>query len=388
VIPVETRDLDPADLDAVLDIRERSFGVLPEAQREERRRIVARDAAAGRAVGCYDGTRLVATARINAYRQWWGGRSLPMAGVVGVVVAPEYRGRGVGRRVVQGVLDRAAALGYPLSVLYPSTLPLYRDRGWELAGARYDVTVPAAAVRRLATGDVPLRRVGPDDAAEILDVVRAVHATTRSCGPLDWAEPDVREWLGTQRLYPYLAPDGFLAYRWDGDGLYVDEVIAGSGPTLRALWSLVGSGSSWVHTVRVRVPPTDALHWLTAEAVARSTIEQRWMLRLVDVPAALAGRGYPPGVAAAVALAVADPHLPGNSGTWRLTVADGAGHVAPGPASDPAAVRLGPRGLAALYAGTPLPTLRTAGLAAAGDPGADALLDTVFAARPYLLDYF
>jgi hypothetical protein len=49
---------------------------------------------------------------------------------------------------------------------------------------------------------------------------------------------------------------------------------------------------------------------------------------------------------------------------------------------------LGARGLAALYAGTPVATLRRAGLAAGGNAADDALLDGAFAATPYLLDRF
>ena len=53
--------------------------------------------AAGRILGAFDGGRLVGTARYHDMRQWWHGRPLPMAGVAGVKVAPEERGRGVGR---------------------------------------------------------------------------------------------------------------------------------------------------------------------------------------------------------------------------------------------------------------------------------------------------
>lgn len=51
-------------------------------------------------------------------------------------------------------------------------------------------------------------------------------------------------------------------------------------------------------------------------------------------------------------------------------------------------VSLGARGFAALYAGTPVQTLRTAGLADGGDPVTDDALDCAFAGTPFLLDYF
>ena len=53
-----------------------------------------------------------------------------------------------------------------------------------------------------------------------------------------------------------------------------------------------------------------------------------------------------------------------------------------------AALALGPRGLAALYAGTPVATLRRAGLADGGSPDADDALDGAFAATPFMLDGF
>jgi hypothetical protein len=72
-------------------------------------------------------------------------------------------------------------------------------------------------------------------------------------------------------------------------------------------------------------------------------------------------------------------------------------HAAGNAASDGAArgtgtgtrpLRLGPRGFAALYAGTPVATLRLAGLAAGGDAAADAALDSAFGATAFMLDYF
>ena len=50
-----------------------------------------------------------------------------------------------------------------------------------------------------------------------------------------------------------------------------------------------------------------------------------WMLRVVDVPAAIAARGFPPAVSVSVPLELSDQARPGNAGRWQLTVADGTG---------------------------------------------------------------
>mgnify|MGYP001420374576 CR=1 FL=1 len=385
--PVEIRDLEPDDIDAALDARTRSFGPISPEQRESWREKTLRTIAERRMVACYDGTRLVATARINRFNQWWHGRSLPMAGVGGVVVIPEYRGQGVGRRLMHGVLQRATELGDSISALYPATVRLYRRCGWELAGAQYLVTVPAAALRELGRVTVPVRRVGPDDIDDILAVVRRIHTAARSSGPIDWHADEARHWLADDRPFAYLAPDGFLAYRWEGQDFFVDELVAGSGETARALWALVGSGSSFVETVRASVGPADPLRWLLKENVVRPYDERRWMFRVVRLVDALTERGYPASVDTELTFTVTDEQCPENTGTWRLSVTKGVGRVERGSPEEPG-LRLDARGLAALYAGTPVRVLRDAGIADAGDPEADDAFDAVFAAQPYLLDYF
>jgi predicted acetyltransferase len=121
---------------------------------------------------------------------------------------------------------------------------------------------------------------------------------------------------------------------------------------------------------------------------------ESWMLRLLDAPAAIAARGFP-ATDLAVPLRVTDDLRPANSGRWDLTVRSGQGRLSrhrtdlgsPSPAG-PAPLALGARGLAALYSGTPVATLRRAGLADGGSPGADAALDGAFAATPFMLDGF
>ena len=73
-------------------------------------------------------------------------------------------------------------------------------------------------------------------------------------------------------------------------------------------------------------------------------------------------------------------------GTADLAVSAGDSHARSGRAATP--LRLGARGLAALYAGTPVGALRLSGLASGGSPDDDAALDAVFAATAYMVDDF
>jgi len=145
-------------------------------------------------------------------------------------------------------------------------------------------------------------------------------------------------------------------------------------------------------TIRVLIPPADPFWWLTHERDAALTKRSMWMLRVVDAPAAIAARGFPAAVCVTVPLVISNRTRPGNSGRWELTVADGSGTLIPNargilPAAPPA-LQLGARGLAALYAGTPVATLRLAGLASGGSPDTDAALDAAFAATAYMIDDF
>ena len=173
----------------------------------------------------------------------------------------------------------------------------------------------------------------------------------------------------------------------------MERAEAVSGQTVRALWSHIGSHASIADTVYATTGPASAFWWLTRERDAGIRRRFRWMLRVVDAPAAIAARGFPAATSLSVPLRIADDARPANSGRWQLSVAGGAGTLDPlGPDApagpDSSAFTLGARGLAALYAGTPLVTLRQAGLAAGGRPADDAALDAAFAATSFMLDAF
>ncbi len=385
----QPRDLVLDDRDAALDLRSRSFGPLAadslpwwEARFEET--VTAR-----RMLGVFEGDLLVGAARLHEYRQLWGGRAVPMAGVAGVVVAPERRGRGVATTLLTAVLDRGIELGDVVSVLFPAALPPYRRLGWELAGAVSRTTFAADALRGLgAAPRTDVRRATADDVEEVARLLREDAERSRACGPLELSHDEIRELLTDDDNICYLAADGVVVYAWDDKDLRVERMAAASAATTRSLWSLVGSGSSWVRQVYTYLSAHDPIHWVIDGKANLEVEEDRWMLRLLDASAAVAGRGFPLGVTVELPLVLDDPWLARCAGSFRLQVDGGSGVLVPASDLPPETTRLGPNGLAAMYAGTPLPTLRAAGLVTGGRAEHDAMLDAAFASRCYLIDSF
>jgi predicted acetyltransferase len=391
--------------DEYLDLRFRAFGVADEA------RICASAELAIANESClaaFDDGHMIGTALFWDLRQWWHGKAMPMAGVAGVKIAPEYRSKGVGRALMTELTQLMTERGYPLSALFAATSPFYRSLGWERAGAVVTTAVPSRSLLAFADPDLPgtgeavpaLRRAGPGDAAEVIAVLGRAYAVARDCGPVTFDEGTVRQWLtdgrwaGKER-YAYLADDGFLAYGWHGGSgdMIVDKLVAVSPETTRALWSVVASHSSIAQTISAQVAPADPIWWLLREQPAfpgqrgEPATREWWMLRVLDARAAIAARGFP-GLDIDVPLHITDDRVPANTGSWTLTIRSGVGSLVPATATAAAVTRLGARGFAALYAGVPVTTLRTAGLVDGGNPEGDAALDSAFAATAFMLDLF
>jgi predicted acetyltransferase len=385
---LRTRDLTIDDLDSAFDVRSRSYGPLDPSMRDWWNEVQRESINTHRAIGVFDGDRLLGHAKVRAYQQFWGGRPMPMGGIAGVVVAPDARGRGVGSHLMAAIAERSRELGDLVSALYPATVPIYRAMGWEVVGALHRISMSADALRTLGGKGVPTRTATESDVGPFMTSLQDRYAAQRANGPKLLSVGEAKEHLTGDAMMSYVSDGGFVVYEWHKDDLVVSYLLADTPKTARALWSVVGSGSSIAKKVVAYVDPDDPIHLLLPEEVAHECQLKRWMLRVLDVPKAIAARGFSPGITGAATLSLNDPQLPGNSGSWRLEVSGGRGELTAFEATDNA-LELGPNGFAALYAGTPVRVLRTAGLASGGEPAQDELFDAAFAGRAaYLLEYF
>lgn len=388
------RALEVGDLDAVVRLREVAFGgVVDEEQRARRREGLER----GHYWGIVVDGEVRSVASVGMTDHWFGGRRVPCQHVGGVAVPPEHRGRGVGSATMRGVLSRGVADGAALSLLFPATVPLYRRLGWEHAGLLVRYRIDARSAPALGANLRPLAEGAGAEADWA--AIRACHeATGRALnGPAVRTEDEWAALRAARFTYVLDAEVGsgveaYLCYsprRAADDWQYSIAVADWGATTARgsaALLGFVGSHGSLGKDATFGGSFPHPWAFLTTEQDVRRDGGMFWMARGLDLSAAVAARGYPPGLTLAVTLAVTDAELPTARGPWRLEVHGGGATLA--PATD-AEVVLDTRALGPLYTGFTSPAqLALAGLAT-GPDDALARLGAAFAGPPpVLFDFF
>lgn len=330
--------------------------------------------------------------------QWFGGRSVPMAGINAVAVAPEHRAAGIATRLLRRMLEDVRAQGMPLSVLYPATQPVYRRAGYEQAGIHLAYFQPVAALPP-RDRSLDIRPAEPDE----LPALRALYAerARRTSGNLDrneymwsriWSDRGGSTVVNTYAVERDGAPEGYVAYHQAQEtgeqdrNIVARDLVALTPDAARRLLSFFADHRSVVRNVTWAGAPADPLLFHIPNQDYRVRWYEQWMLRLVDVRAALEARGYPPGIETEVHLRVRDDALPWNDGPFVLRVSGGVAEVREGGEGR---VGLDVRGLASIYSGY----LSPAGMLSTGyieGPVEDlAALGAVFAGpAPWMADGF
>lgn len=323
--------------------------------------------------------------------QSFGGAVVPMTGVAGVGIAPEARGKGAAQELIAQMLRAEHANGLALSVLYPATETLYRLGGYETAGSRFlvECNVEGLALHERRPG---IRRIAEDDA----DLIRGLHERFVTLHPGNLLRGEYIWRRVTERkdgkVDGYVLEDGGgYVYLWQqhvGNKFVVrvEDLVAFTHPAARRLLSFLGDHRSMHSEVRWNCGPNDPFVNVLPENAYELRLDTHWMLRVVNVKAALEARGYSAGLSAEVHLRVRDDVVPGNDGPWILRVADGRGTVEPGGRGS---VDVDVRGLAALYSGFAAPASVTMRGQLDGPPDETALLASAFAGpAPWMREYF
>jgi predicted acetyltransferase len=361
------------------------------------------------AIAVYDRGRIVATASANPFEL-----TLPAAadqafptitvpGVTAVGVQPTHRRRGLLTGMMRRQIRDYRERGLPLSILTASEGAIYGRFGYGLASSFQSVVLSTrpAVLRTDAPGGGQIRLLDNDDARKVLP---EVHEEGRRRRPgeisrlapwwdryFDDPEKD-REGGGGQFHAVHESargrPDGWVTYRYHsswGHGLPAHRVdlrgLVGLDPVAHAsLWryllelDLVGELTAAV------LPVDEPLRWLLADPRQMRVTDagDHLWVRLIDVPRALAARGYSADVE--LVLDVRD------EGCFRLETGPSSGSCRTARKGEKVDLTLGLGELGAIYLGGVRPSvLAAAGRVSQERAGALSRADAAFASpvAPY-----
>ena len=346
------------DLNALLDILSPTFNFARELGERYTRIVGRKNYRVAR-----QGSAIVGGCALLPFGQYFGGRRVSMMGVGAVGVAPEHRGRKVASTLMQSILREMHRRGFALSALYPATLPLYRSVGYEQAGTRFEIRIPAKTLnfKGLDRGDnLDVRRITLKDEPAI----RKCYAekAQRNPGNLDRSDfiwhrihaPRGQKTMGFMVINPRTRQvEGYTIY-YQKDvpeapySLMLTDVVSLTPAAGRRILSFFADHRSMTHEIVFQGSPDDAILKVLPERNFVARLLDHWMLRIVDVPKALTQRGYSPCVRGEVHLEIRDELIKSNDGRFAVTVDGGKARVRRGGEGR---VRISIAALAPLYSG-------------------------------------
>jgi predicted acetyltransferase len=268
-----------------------------------------------------DRGKIVGHAFLFPFRAWFGGVRVKVGGIASVGVAPEARGRGVATALMAHLHRLSDRRGDAVSMLYAFRQGFYDRLGYASTSSwkrlAFDPRSVPAAWRALARGRVRGARPGEHRTMRALHL----HAAERGSGVIErsaryWERLLARERrhilvceARTPRSKGELALTGHVAFtlvQEEAHGptrLVVEEIVVVDDESRRALFGALGAMRDQVAEIVVEVAESDPFeralvdpdrHRFGTDDVEHplGEIIGGPMIRIEDVPRALAARGY------------------------------------------------------------------------------------------------
>lgn len=297
-----------------------------------------------------------------------GAESIPVLVINWIAVKPSHRRRGLLKRMMREHLDAARERDIPLALLEASEGAIYARFGFGATTRSLRAELDTRRLRwrdgvSLAQGSVEF--VAPTFLTEHFRALTDAHHRHQygAMRPLemhrlmDLGQWDSEDKAPSQKLRavvhfdPSGQPDGYALFShggWDTPvTATVQRVVAADAAVSRSLWDALAS-MDIVERLTYLSHPGDPLPLSLADewAVKITGGTDRQWLRILDLPAAIAGRGFDG--EGELTVGISDP-LGYADGVWRIAARDGVGSAELTAATPE--VRLGVDALARLWFG-------------------------------------
>lgn len=298
-----------------------------------------------------EGGQMAAACANYPWELHFEGARLGMGAIASVASLPENRRGGHVGHMLQHLITEMKEQGLPLSTLYPFDQAFYRRYGWDVACTWIDHEIPVALLSHLHKYSGLIRRYLPGQAdwRELAAMYHRWAPSRRGYVARD-TEHHWRTWVysplpgrnwhtAVYRPAAGAEPEGYLLYWFENDAprkFQVRELVALNPAAERALWGFIANHDSQVNLVKVRQPRTWPLwHLVEHTYEVKSSMHSCWMLRLVDLKAAIERRPWPGTPNGTLVIGVTDEQALWNAGTWRIEFENGRAAVNSAPADTP-----------------------------------------------------
>ncbi|MGG6264964.1 GNAT family N-acetyltransferase [Leptolyngbya sp. AN03gr2] len=275
--------------------------------------------------------------------QWYNGANIPMVGIAGVGIAPEYRGKGTAIALMQSVLEELYVKEIPISVLFSAAQPLYRKAGYEQSGALCTWEVDTATIQsQKHTLEVRSLNLDSDVFEELYNQQAHLNQGFLDRNSVIWQN------IKDTPVYAYQFEDeGYIIFEQKENYINIKDWVLLTPAAVRQFWTFLSNHRSQTDRIEWKSSPVDVLNLALPDQTARIKWLRCWMLRIVHLQQALQQRNYP-NIDAELHLNIQDSILPNNRGKFILTVENGRGTVTSGGRGD---LEMEIRSLSPLYTG-------------------------------------
>ena len=349
-----------------------------------------------------EGKAIPACLRRIEMGQFFGGKRVPLCGIAGVATAPESRGRGHARRMMEECVREMHKRGEAIGGLYCSTQALYRQSGFEQAGHRFMTKVPVA---RLLGGPKTRRVIALKESDQPRIEACYRRFASRFDGMLDrtqyiWKRikerPDDKfQGYGVLDDRGELTGYLFMAQSRDTNSirqeLQLSDIAFTSEEAGKQLIAFLADYEPMADFVTLAGGPLHPLMTLLPQQRYEVKFKDYWMLRVVDVKRAMEARGYSSAVRGSVGIDVQDDVVAANNGRWSAEFADGRARLKKIGAAggSRSGISCGIRGLAAIYSGLYSPRQAALiGLCSGEDKALDILGGALAGGTPWMSDHY
>ncbi|MDJ0601111.1 MAG: GNAT family N-acetyltransferase [Crocosphaera sp.] len=342
---------------------------------------------------CQDET-VIGGLRIYYMGQYFGGKSIPMAGIAAVGISPEYRGKKAATTLMKAVLKELYEDDIPLSTLYPAIQKLYRGVGYDQGGVHCQWEVP---LTHLSVNNrvLPIEKIEdpqPNDFEELYQ-----QQAQQNNGYLDRSLSIWKSILNADKgtIYAYLIGEednrqGYLIYEQVVINyevyLKVKDWVALNHLAIERLWTFIADHRSQVSKCQWKGPFYDHKMLLLPEQSGHIISHDIWFTRIINAVKALEMRPYPNQMETELQFSLEDTLITDNSSNFKLQISKGKGNVIRGGNAE---IKLNIQSLASLYTGfSTAKQLYYCGKLEASELNLDILQQVFALPMPSLPDFF